>query len=63
MTVTVEIPMVCDTVAAGLGVLGVVTVWLRDEIVVRASNRMAGYLAIVSVGIFSWFWFDSEANN
>lgn len=48
----VDIPMVCETVAAGLGVLGVVTVWLRDEMVERASNnKKAGYLAMVSVGI------------
>jgi len=49
--VTVEIPMVCEIVAAGLGVLGVVTVWLWDEMVERASKSIAGYLVMVSVGI------------
>jgi hypothetical protein len=50
--VTVEIPMVCDTVAAGLGVRGVVIFWLRVVRVERTSMGMTAYRVIVSNGIF-----------
>jgi hypothetical protein len=47
----VEIPIVCDTDAAGLGVLGVVIGWLWEERAKSASSGMAAYLAMVSFGI------------
>ena len=44
--------MVCDTVAAGLGVRGVLIFWLRVVRVERASRGMTAYRVIVSNGIF-----------
>ena len=44
--------MVCDTVAAGLGVRGAVIFWLRVVRVERTSIGMTAYRVIVSDGIF-----------
>jgi hypothetical protein len=51
LTVTVEMPMVCETVAAGLGVRGVVIFWLRLLRLARTSIGMTAYRVIVSNGM------------
>ena len=51
MTVTVEIPIVCVTVAAGLGVRGVVIPWLLKDVEANAVNSTSIDFAVNSFGI------------
>jgi hypothetical protein len=51
----VEIPMVCVTTAAGLGVLGVVIPWLFEVADTTAVNNISIVFPVNSFGIFSIF--------
>jgi hypothetical protein len=50
--VIVEIPMVCERVAAGLGTLGVVIFWARQSRAVNSSSSVVVYLIEAGFGIF-----------
>jgi hypothetical protein len=52
LTVIVEIPMVCERVAAGLGTLGVVIFWARHSRAVNSSSSVVVYLIEAGFGIF-----------
>jgi hypothetical protein len=49
--VTVEIPIVCVTVAAGLGVRGVVIPWLFKDVETNVVNKTSMDIAFNSFGI------------
>ena len=44
---TTDMPMVCDTEAAGLGVLGVVIGWAKPAIAAIAVMAIAKYFLII----------------
>lgn len=47
-TVTVEIPTVWETLAAGLGVLGVVIPCAQDNVLYMSTNKIRGRLRVAS---------------
>ena len=54
--VTVEIPIVCAAMAAGLGVRGVVTPWDREVVESSATDSTEANRMVASLSILCQFW-------